>query len=62
LILEDWQMNNWNRGRPPQEAEQLATAIREMASSVRAQFVQDDEKMRNYIVACEEREKNRMAE
>jgi hypothetical protein len=47
-------MSNSNRDRPPQ-VEQLTSAIREMASRVSAEFVQDDQKTQNFIAAGEQR-------
>ena len=43
--------------RSQAELEQLTSAIREMASRVSAQFVIDDQKAQNFIIAAEQREK-----
>jgi hypothetical protein len=45
----------------PQKLEELTSAIREMASRVNAEFVQDDRKTQNYIAANEERERVKKA-
>jgi hypothetical protein len=45
-----------------EEVEQLTSAIREMASRVNAQFVVDEQKTQNFIIAGEKRDKaNRSA-
>jgi hypothetical protein len=49
-------MSGAGRDRPPQEIEQLTSAIREMASRVSAEFVLDDQKTQNFIAASEQRE------
>jgi hypothetical protein len=42
-----------------QQLQELTSAIRDMASRVNAEFVQDDRKTQNYIAAAEERERER---
>jgi hypothetical protein len=49
-------MSNLKKERPPQEVEELTSAIREMASRVSAQFVLNDQKTQNFIAASEQRE------
>lgn len=49
-------MSNLKKERPPQEVEELTSAIREMASRVSAQFVLNEQKTQNFIAASEQRE------
>lgn len=57
LILEEAWMTELARSRTPQQVEELTSAIREMANRVKANFIQDDQKIQNFIAACAEREK-----
>lgn len=58
-MLREARMSNTGRDRPPQEVEQLTSAIREMASRVSAEFVVDDQKTQNFIAANEQRGQRR---
>lgn len=46
----------------PSKVNDLTSAIREMASRVNSEFVQDDLKTRNYIAAAEKREREKQSD
>jgi hypothetical protein len=52
-------MNDPNRTQQPPQVEELTSAIKDMASRVTVQFVQDEQKTQTFIAACAERERRR---